>query len=438
MSITQEYKREQSLLQSFLGEVGEMFEQSSGFVQRRSKIGGQELIQILTLGCLANGEATLENFCDEVAQDLDISLSASGLHQRLHMEAVELLRQTCQLWMDQSTQSEKRRDVLCCFEAVHIVDSSRIHLPKKLNSYFKGSRNGATMKVQLAYEYHSGRIEALEIEDARCPDQVSPIPQQISQTGDLVLFDLGYFDQNRFAELDNDGVFFLSRLQSQTGVYDEDGTRIPILEWLNSLPDSYLAGERDVRLGSHKRVPVRLIYYRLPPDVVAERRRKAKQQAKKQGKTCTQHSLDWLQWMLFITNVPAQMMSVEQVATVYRVRWQIELLFKVWKQEMDWGKMRQWRLERMLCQFYARCLALLMFHGLLEKYQYELDWQVSWQKALRLFKRKAQTLIDCVCADFHGLLRFLKRFDRDVRRFARQSTRQTSLSTYDLLKLVRA
>lgn len=437
MSIIREYKREQEQLQILLDEVGELFERDSGFVQRRSKIGGKELIQILSLGCLENGEASLEHFC-QVAQDLDIEVSASGLHQRLHMEAVELLRQVCQLWMCQSRHEQARRDVLCPFPAVHIVDSSRIQLPANLLPYFPGSRNGATMKVQLAYEYHSGHIEALDIEAARCPDQKCQLPQQISQAGDLALFDLGYFDQERFDELNEAGVYFLSRLQSQVGVYELDGKKIDVLDWLNGLPETFLAGERDVQLGYRKRVPVRLVYYRLPPDVVAERRRKAKQQAKKNGTSCSQQTLGWLEWLVFITNVPAQRLSVEQMATVYRVRWQIEILFKVWKQEMDWGKMRQWRLERMLCQFYARCLALLIFHGLLEKYQSEFDWQVSWQKAIRILKRKSQTLIDCVQRNFRGLLSFLKRFDRDVRRFARQSARQTSLSTYSLLKLVRA
>ena len=95
-----EYKREKEQLQMFLGEVGEMLEEQSGFVQRRSKLDGKALVQIMTLGALENGGASLENFC-QVAQDLGLEISASGLHQRLSMEAVELLMQVCQLWIQQ-------------------------------------------------------------------------------------------------------------------------------------------------------------------------------------------------------------------------------------------------------------------------------------------------------------------------------------------------
>ena len=186
------------------------------------------------------------------------------------------------------------------------------------------------------------------------------------------------------------------------------------------------------------KVPVRVLYYRLPPDVVQERRRKARKEAKERGKTCSQHTLDWLDWVFFITNAPESLLHLDQVATVYRLRWQIEILFKVWKQEMDWGSMGKWRLARILCQFYARCLALLLFHRLIEKYHGILDPEISWQKAIRVLKRKVQPLIEIVFHQFRGLLGFLKRFDRDIRRFARKTKRRISLSTYNLLKLVRA
>lgn len=437
MSINSEYKRECAHIQMFLGEIGEMLGRVSGFVQRRSKLGGKEMIQILTLGCLESGEATLEMFC-QVAQELGIEVSASGLHQRLNAQAIELLQQTCQLWLSQSSQASKRRDVLCHFEAVHIIDSSRIQLPEVLHRHFKGGRNGATMKVQLAYEYHTGQIEALDIEPASHPDQTCQLPQQICNSGDLVLFDLGYFDQKRFEELHRRGVYFVSRLQSQVATYEIDETRLELLDWLNTLPAQHLAGEHDILLGRVKKVPMRLVYHRLPSNVVAERRRKAKKAARKLGKTCSKMKLDRLAWSLLITNVPAHILTVEQVPIVYRVRWQIEILFKVWKQELNWASMRSWRFERMLCQFYARCLALLLFHSLTAKYHSQVDWQLSWQKALRLLKRKAYQLIVSIRRNFYGLLSFLQRFDRDIQRFARQNQRRTSLSTYQLLKLFHA
>jgi len=440
VSIQDQYKQERDQLQMFLGEIGDLLERPSGFVQRQSKFGGNELIQTITLGCLENGMATLESF-SQVASELGIEISASGIHQRLNTEAVELLRQVCQLWTQQKMRiNPQTLPVLSAFGAVRIIDSSRIQLPETLLNAFPGSRNGATLKTQLSYEYHSGQIEAIEVEPARSPDQKCDLPQTLSTAGDLVLFDLGYFDQKQFAELDKQGVYFISRLQSQAGLYECDTPQasVDLLQNLKQLPGSILMGERFLRLGSKQKLAVRVVYYRVPPAIAQERRRKAKQAAKERGQTCSQHHLEWQDWLIFITNVPIDLLHLDQIPVVYRVRWQIEIIFKVWKQEMDWGKIGNWRLERVLCQFYGRCLALLLFHRLVAKYRGERNWELSWQKAIQRLKRQTGRLIDIVRHQFRGLLSFLKRLDSDFRRFARKSRRRKSLSTFELLKLVGA
>lgn len=436
MSISKEYKQERDELQKFLGEIGELLERPSGFVQRKSKLGGKELVQVMSLGMLENGKASLDTLA-QVASDLGIDISSSGMHQRLNMAAVELLAQVCQLWMQQSYPSELRA-VLTGFGAVRIFDSSEIALSEKLGQHFRGRRNGAVMKVQLVYEYRRGRIEAITLEEGIVPDQNCALPQDLSQAGDLSIFDLGYFDQKRFAQIEANASYFVSRLHPQVGLYENEQNKQTkdILAQVNQLPQHVAMGEQQVYLGSKSRVPVRLIYYRLPTDVVQKRRRQAQKIAKKQGKTLTQQTLAGFDWAFFITNAPQVLLKVEQVATVYRVRWQIELLFKVWKQEMDWALMADWRLERVLVQFYGRCLALLIFHRLLEKYQVASDWEICWQKAFRTFKRACAKLIAIVKANFCGLMTFLRDLDHNLRRFARKTKRRKDPSTYSLLQLI--
>jgi len=438
MSIKDQYKRESEQLKMFLNEVGDMLTEQSGFVQRQSKFDGRDLIQVMTLGCLANSKASLNDFC-EVSQGLGTSISSSGLHQRLTSEAVELLSQAFQLWIGQK-QSPVLREVLCNFAAVHIVDSSRIILPPCLAADFPGGRNPATMKIQLAYEYRSGQIEAIEIEDGRTPDQSCTLPVQLSQAGDLVLFDLGYTNQHQFADLDAEEVYFLTRLHNQIGLYEceTDTDTVDLLTYVNALPADVQMGERFLYVGQKAKVGVRVTYHRVAPQVAQERRRKAKQAAKKRGKTCSQRVLDRLDWVFFMTNAPAGWLTTEQISIVYRVRWQIEILFKVWKQEMDWGAMGHWRVARILTQFYGRCLAIVLCHRLLEKYQDELDWEISWQKAFRLLKRRCNKLITIVRRNFWGIFTFLRDLDQAFRRFARKDKRRKEPSTYVLLDTFRA
>jgi len=45
---------------------------------------------------------------------------------------------------------------------------------------------------------------------------------------------LGYFSLKELDQLTQDGVFWLSRLQSNTAVFDLAGNRLDLLNWLES------------------------------------------------------------------------------------------------------------------------------------------------------------------------------------------------------------
>jgi len=66
--------------------------------------------------------------------------------------------------------------------------------------------------------------------------------------------------------------------------------------------------------------------------------------------------------LVLLTNVPAQRLSAPQARTLLRVRWQIELIWKLWKQ---YGKVDCWRSEkgmRILCEVYAKLMAMILLH----------------------------------------------------------------------------
>ena len=70
-------------------------------------------------------------------------------------------------------------------------------------------------------------------------------------------------------------------------------------------------------------------------------------------------------WTILVTNVPPELLSLEEALVLARARWQIELLFKLWKQH---GQIDTWRTRkpwRALCELYAKLMALLVLHWLL-------------------------------------------------------------------------
>ncbi len=67
--------------------------------------------------------------------------------------------------------------------------------------------------------------------------------------------------------------------------------------------------------------------------------------------------------LVLLTNAPASRLSAPQARTRLRVRWQIELIWKWWNQD---GKVDGWRSEKgmpILCEVYAKLMAMIMQHG---------------------------------------------------------------------------
>jgi IS4 transposase len=69
------------------------------------------------------------------------------------------------------------------------------------------------------------------------------------------------------------------------------------------------------------------------------RRRKANRLAKSHRYTSSKRNKKLLNLSIFITNVPESKISAEQVLTIYRVRWQIKLLFKLYKSHIRLDKL---------------------------------------------------------------------------------------------------
>lgn len=111
------------------------------------------------------------------------------------------------------------------------------------------------------------------------------------------------------------------------------------------------------------RVPARLIAVRVRQEVADNRRRKLRAAAAARGATVSTRRLASADWNVYVTNVPAELLSVEEAGVLAGVRWQIELLFKLWK---SYGQIDTWAASanewRVLSEVYGKLLAMVVSH----------------------------------------------------------------------------
>ena len=141
------------------------------------------------------------------------------------------------------------------------------------------------------------------------------------------------------------------------------------LQW----PELYL-GKKGHRAG-----PVRLVAFRLSPESAARHRQGLRQSMRTQGRTPSAKALQLAGWLLLVTNAPAQKLPSSMMSYLYRLRWQVELIFRQTKSVLRLDKTECNDPSRVQCEIWARliCAVLLfLWHAHASAESIELIWQL--------------------------------------------------------------
>jgi len=164
-----------------------------------------------------------------------------------------------------------------------------------------------------------------------------------------------------------------------------DGQRFEILPWLRTITGPT---ERPIWFSTPQGwFPLRLIASPLPPEKVEEARRRARlrNQRKQLRHQPTDNTLFASGFVILLTNLPAQNWSLALVLTLYRVRWQIELVIKRLKSLIQYDHLRA--KDPQLAQTYL--LAKLLVALILDDLNYRArrsqpDWFVSLDRPVSI------------------------------------------------------
>ncbi len=417
-----------------LNELG----QTTGAIQRVRKFTGTSLLQMLVLTLLRKPNAKIADFQSTAAQ-LGLDVTTTAIEHRFTPQLVTFLRSALEQIVTRAmTAASQPVNLLKQFTSIRIGDSSTLAVPEELADQFPGcggkSGSGqAALKIHLLWDFLIGSILQLRITPGRHSDATNPIAQEVPPAGSLSLFDLGYFALERFAKIAQAGAFWISRLQHGTLVFDAAGHPLTLLQYLRQQTGP---GPIDVSvlLGVTHRLPCRLIALRVPQEVADRRRQKVHEKAQKHGRTPSRDYLQWQDWTIFVTNCQAEMLSWQAVVVLYRARWQIELLFKLWKSHnrLETHRATASAAEQM-AMIYARLIAAVLQHWILLTATW-CDCRRSLMKAAKIICDWVTLLTDAL-GDLDRLVALLRRLSEVIQRAnARVQNRNAHPSLAQLLR----
>ncbi len=416
-------------IQTFFNQTANQVARATRFVERASKLNGAMFLQTLTFGFLNDPEASLSGLV-ETSHDLDVTITKQGLQTRI-TEAVPFLKEMFQqgLLLFRNTLPLDLK-LLRQFTAIFITDGSTVALPDVLKDEFPGCGGDgpdAAVKMQLTFEFLRGVIAGITFQSGRSPDQSYAGDLQAILPGALYLTDLGYFVLARFRAIDEQKAYFLSRFDTKTALFDAaTGEPLDLLAWLRAHPESQF--EQEVLIGCQEHLHCRMVVVRVPQEVADQRRRRAYETARRKGRIPSERHLELLNWSIFITNVPATMLSLQQVVLLYSVRWQVELLFKLCKSECALARVAGRRRERVLSELYAKLIGVVVLQFLLAPYR-DHERELSIVKGVRIIQHHVARLITSM-GNLDQLIETLQNLVARFLKNGRKDKRQKRLTTY--------
>lgn len=417
---------------------------TTGFIKRRRKITGSAFVRALVLGNITDENCSIEGMCKLLWND-EIDITKQGLDFRFKESAVEFMKamygECLNLFKTSLTLDCK---ILEQFGSVKLLDSSQVNLPNNMESIYKGcgasfkgrsNKSKSAVKLQVVFDYLNQVIDRMDLTEGIRSDQGYRNHLQDIKVNDLLIADLGYFVPGSFRQISETGAYFISRYKTDTNLYDaKSEVRLDLLKLLEN--QSFIT--RDVLLGKEAKLPVRIICHKLTDEQSVARRRKANLLAKGHGYKSSKRNQELLQWSIFITNIPESRIGSEHIWTIYRSRWQIELLFKLYKShikvEVIKGKTNS---SRVLCELYAKLCVALIFHGIASCAELKNNSEISLTKALRELKKRGRELFLTLTQGIKTLKDFLKKLVLDWSKFClKDSCRKTRISSLNMLRSI--
>ncbi len=316
----------------------DLLARETGLIVRQSKKFSAAGFLQTCMSSVVTGHASLNQLVAGLASRSPEGMARQSLHQRFDVCSTAFFMSILIDLMGQRFSPVGTAIKDGPIRRIIIEDATSQVMPKSNAAAFPahGNRHGPTsgVKVNLAFDLLSSTIIAHSLNAATAQDKTLGKETLVEvRPGDLVLRDMGYFVLGEFTVIEEIGAWWLTRLPLSTNVVLEDGC--PLEKHLKSCRHDII--DLTVFAGAERK-KCRLVALRATPEVAKARRAERRSRAEQCGKTARPEALVRDGWHIMLTNLPADLADVSQLAAIYRARWAVEIQFRAWKQSLNLDK----------------------------------------------------------------------------------------------------
>ncbi|MEQ8199195.1 MAG: IS4 family transposase [Clostridiaceae bacterium] len=419
-----------------------------GFKKRNGKITPVDFLSLCVFSSDEICTTALSKMCANLQKETGIIISAQGLNDKFNPCATAFLKSFLERLIKKqlSTNSSKNRNY---FNRIRIADSTGFKLPIQYLSIYPGTGSNdkpmSSLKIQYEFDLLSSTILNYKISSGTTNDaSYLNVLSETIEKDDLCLRDLGYYKLSDLSGINEKEAYYVSRLKSYSVIYSKDYAiskdkrlvrceqgeyrRLYIDQIFNSMNPGEIIDLEDVQVGNTEKLPCRLILTKLTDREKGVRLKKINNCIEKKSMKGSYSTDKFLDMSAFITNVPKQILNSLQIYEEYSLRWQIELMFKVWKSVFKIAKNKNVKIERFHCALYGKLISIVLSNILISRAKdivdLSADHVLSEYKSFSIIKDRLMDIKKHIFIGVNSITRFFNNLVSVLKRTAMKSKKK--------------
>jgi hypothetical protein len=215
---------------------------------------------------------------------------------------------------------------------LRLVDASQVKEPGK---------TGSLWKIHYCIALPSLCCDFFEVTSDKGAGSGESLRRITASPGDHILADRGYSNAHGFHHIAAAGADLTVRLcPGNVRLAGADGKPFALDQALSSIGKPGQFGEWPVKVSDRKggsSVVGRLCALRKSEAAIAQSKKKLRRRSQKSGETVKDETWFRSEFVIVFTTVDVARLSTREVLDLYRIRWQVELVFKRFKQIASLG-----------------------------------------------------------------------------------------------------
>lgn len=312
-------------MQFFNADILQKMAKRTGFIQRNRSVLPEQLVPSL-VSALSKGNchaiADLHRQFNGMCLTESDNVAYKPFHNQLRKAAFpHFMQQLVQLAIAQFARQQCAQlpKKLSCFDDILLQDGSSFHVHKALADVYPSrfKRNPAAIECHMTMSLRTFNPTAMTI-SADTASERAYLPKPFRMKNKLLLADAGYPDFEFFADVERHNGFYIFR-----GAKSLNPTIV------------------EARSGKGRALP-KLAGMKLKDITRRTNRSEVLDLTVCRGKQAFRVVRRWFaeekRFCIWLTNLPSEAYSADDIMAIYRCRWQVELLFKELKSHTNWKR----------------------------------------------------------------------------------------------------